>query len=75
MVYRLAGTSPESPGSWQSASFDTYRTTSQEINTGELTPTYGTPREMWIQFGLQFILTSGTFGQATVLTSVAVRNS
>lgn len=55
-----------------------WHTGNGSFNTGQLTlPTSGNGRtddKMWIQFGLQFSVSSGTGGQATVSVATAVRS-
>lgn len=71
-AYRTATTSPEIPSAW-STTFDAngYRADG-EFNTGEITPTVA--NEMWVQFGLQYNLSSGSaLGTAAFQVSTAVR--
>ena len=73
LCYRVATTSREEPGSW-STTFDQWRSASGEYNTGDLTP--ASANEMWIQFGVQYSLSSGSaLGQATVTTTVTGRKA
>ena len=71
LAYRTATTSQNEPGAWSTA-FDAWHVGSGEWNTTLLTPTLA--NDMWIQFGIQYALTTGTsLGQATVSVATAVR--
>ena len=70
MAYRTAETSQQSPNGW-STTFDSTWRTAGEATTNDLTPTYSDV--MWVQFGLQYNLSSGTPGQASVACAVAVQ--
>ena len=68
LAYRTAATNVQNPNAW-STTFDTYHTAG-ELNTGDLTPTIS--GKMWIQFGIQYNLSSSTPGQASISGAVAV---
>jgi hypothetical protein len=70
LAMRTATTAPELPNAW-STTFDTWRTTAAEICTGELSTSI--TGDMWVQFGIQYILSSGSFGNVIVAATVAVR--
>ena len=48
-------------------------TTNEETTTAQITTSIST--DMWVQFGLRYKLSSGTFGQADVATATCVRRS
>lgn len=73
LAYRTAETSIESPDAWITTGMGSALTSAGETNTGELTPT--TTGKMWIQPGLKYDLTSGTFGQADVTVLLGIRSS
>ena len=70
LTMRTANTTPDLPNAW-STTFDTWRTTAGGICTGELATSIS--GAMYVQFGLQFILGSGSFGNVMVASTVAVR--
>lgn len=71
LVYRTATASREDPGSW--TSLDTLRTGAGEFAVSDQTLSIG--GQMWVQFGIKYILSSGSLGGATVSTTIAVRKS
>lgn len=73
LAYRTATTSVESPDAWITTGMGSALTSAGETNTGELTPT--TTGKMWIQPGLKYDLSSGTFGQMDVSVLLGIRSS
>jgi hypothetical protein len=75
VVWRTATTSKESPNNWilTPDKEAAWHTTNEETTTAQLTP--GITTDMWIQFGLKYVLGSGTFGQADVSTATCVRRA
>lgn len=75
LAWQKASTSVENPGSWAAVPSAPAYTTAGEANTTELNlaASYGTPREMWVRFGLEYTLTTGSFGSAAVGGAIAVR--
>jgi len=81
LTYRTAQITPEMiTDNWATATLEgSYHSGSGEWNTGEITLPTGAVSgriddKMWIQFGLQFKVSSGTAGQATVSVVTAVRS-
>lgn len=70
LAMRTATTTPEQPNAW-STTFDTWRTTAAEVCTGELATSIS--GAMYVQFGIQYILSGGSFGNVIVAATVAVR--
>lgn len=76
MTYRTAEHFKEVPSAWTvdwnpgAGGLNPFRTAT-EVNTTELAPTL--TDKMWVQYGIQFNLSSTNQGQATVNAAVAVR--
>lgn len=73
LAYRTATTSRESPNAWSSNFESTWHSGNDEFNTGEVTLSISS--HFWVQFGLEYNLSSGSDGEASVSMSVGVRTS
>lgn len=71
-VYRLAEYTKEEPGSWTDLSTGWYDA-DEEFNTGELVPTI--VDKMYIQFGIEYCLSSTTPGQVSIAVAVGIRRN
>lgn len=73
LAQRTATTSRESTSAWSSALEGGWHSGNGEYNTGEVSLSNGS--SFWVQFGLEYQLSSGSSGEATASVSVAVRAS
>jgi len=73
LAMRTATTSREATGSWSSNLEALWHSGDGEFNTGEISLSNGSV--FWVQFGLEYQLSSGSNGQASVSMSVAARTS
>ena len=75
LTWRTATTSTESPNAWLVTpnAEAAWHTANEETTTAQITAAVTT--DMWIQFGLRYKLTGGTFGQADVATATCVRRA
>ena len=75
VVWRTATASQESPKDWVITPDKeaAWHTANEETTTAQLTP--GVVGDMWIQFGLKYLLGNGTFGRADVTTATCVRKT
>jgi hypothetical protein len=68
MAYRTAATNTQNADAW-TTTFGAWQTAG-EVNTTDLTPNLA--GKMWVQIGIQFALSGGTPGQASISASVAI---
>lgn len=75
LTWRTATTSTEAPGAWITSpnAEAAWHTANEETTTAQIATSITT--DMWVQFGLRYKLSSGTFGQADVATATCVRRS
>jgi hypothetical protein len=73
LSYRTATAVKESPSAWASNWEGLWHGGDGEYSTGELTPSLGSA--MWVQFGVEHSLNSGSDGEAIVAVTVGVRRS
>lgn len=68
LAYQKAATSTEEPGAWTNLQAG-FTAGADEVNTGELTPSYS--GEMWVRIGIGYSVSSGSFGEGMISTVVA----
>jgi len=73
LTYRTAETSPEAADTWDPTGLGNDLSADGETTQGALAPT--TTGKMWIQLGIRFDLTSGTYAQADVAALIGIRSA
>lgn len=72
VAYQTATTNPNVPNAW--ATVDSDHSGDGEACTSDLTPAGGTASVMWIRFGIQYFMSSGTNGQGNVSVAIGARS-
>lgn len=73
MAVRTANTSREATNAWSTNLEGGWHTGNGEVNTGEVPLSLS--GSFWVQIGLEYSLSSGSDGEATVTASIAIRSS